>query len=307
MKKLISLAAASALLLCILSGCSGSGVRTSGGGRLSIVCTIFPEYDWLRQLTKGAEDGTELTLLISSGVDLHSYQPTADDIIKISSCDMFVYVGGESDAWVADALKEAVNRDMTVVNLMDILREDNPGRDFSDEHIWLSLENAGILCSRIAERLEALDPDNAGTYAANAEEYAGKLRSLDEEYKKAAADSLFDTVVFGDRFPFCYLMDDCGVECYAAFEGCSAENEASFETVASLADKVDELGLKAVLTIDGSNGEIARTIVENSENKDQKILMMDSMQSVTAEDIENGAEYLSVMERNLDVLKEALN
>lgn len=321
MKKRISLFLCVVLLFSLLSGCGNTPVA-DGGDKLSIVTTIFPEYDWVRQIL-GDKDA-ELTMLMDNGVDLHSYQPTADDMVTISTCDLFIYVGGESDEWAEDALAEAVNQDMVVIDLLDVLgdaaleeeivegmqgedEEDAGGEIEYDEHVWLSLRNAAVLCEEIAAQLGSLDPANAGTYAANAAAYIDKLNALDGQYAAAAETAAVKTVLFGDRFPFRYLTDDYGLAYYAAFVGCSAETEASFETIVFLANKADELGLNTVLTIESSDGKLARTIIANTAAKSAQILQMDSMQSTTARDAANGATYLGTMEKNLEVLKEALH
>ena len=175
-----------------------------------------------------------------------------------------------------------------------------------DEHVWLSLKNAETLVSAISDALQELNPDNKDVYRSNADAYVEKLSALDHKYQKAVKAASAKTVLFGDRFPFRYMVDDYGLNYYAAFAGCSAETEASFKTVSFLAKKVDELNLPCVLTIEGTKHKIAETIVENTKEKNQKILTMDSMQSTTSEDVKNGTTYLSVMEKNLDVLKKAL-
>ena len=516
MKKVISALLAVLMLAGMLAGCANSSdvptVSTTAAAttaasqteapakkEISVVTTIFPEYDWVREILGDQADSADITMLLDNGVDLHSYQPTADDIIKISDCDLFVYVGGESDEWVDDALKNATNKDMKVIDLLDVLRdtvkteEAKPGMQaeeghnhgyshfddsdvqdrtlsdwdgdwqsvypylqegvldevmerkaesgsktaeeyrayyetgyktdvsqitidaenntmcfvkngvaakatyeykgyqiydyasgsrgvryffeatggdadapkyvqFSDhgigpgkaehfhiysgndgfdalsqemdnwptyypagmsgneikedmleheekeydEHVWLSLKNAETLVGAISNALQELDPDNKSVYAANADAYVQKLAALDTEYQKAVSAGTYKTVLFGDRFPFRYLVDDYGLNYYAAFAGCSAESEASFETVSFLAKKVDELKLPCVLTIEGAQHKIAETIVQNTAEKNQKILTMDSMQSTTSQDVASGTTYLSVMEKNLDVLKEAL-
>lgn len=306
-----------------LTACSTA--NAADDGKLQIVTTIFPEYDWVMNVLGDKASDAEVTMLLDSGVDLHSYQPTANDILKISTCDLFIYVGGESDAWVDDALAEAVNKDMVVINLLDVLgnsvkeeelvegmqgeeeeEECEEGPEY-DEHVWLSLKNAQVLVESIEDALETIDPDNAEVYSANADSYINELSSLDEEYQAAVSDAAYDTLLFGDRFPFRYLVDDYGLNYYAAFVGCSAETEASFETITFLSGKMDELGLPVIMTIEGSDKSIAETIVGNTSSKDQDILTLDSMQSVTAEDVQNGTTYLSIMEDNLEVLKDALN
>lgn len=175
-----------------------------------------------------------------------------------------------------------------------------------DEHVWLSLRNATVLCGKIAEAIETLDPDNAALYQANAAAYIQKLNALDAEYRAAVDEASIHTLLFGDRFPFRYLTDDYGLDYYAAFSGCSAESEASFETIIFLTDKVNELSLHSVMTIEGKDHRIAETIVRNTATKDQQILTMNSMQATTSKDYANGSTYLSIMEENLNVLKEAL-
>lgn len=326
MRKSISLLFVVLLLLCAVTSCGANNDNTNAdSGKLSIVTTIFPEYDWVTQILGDKSSDADVTMLLDNGVDLHSFQPTADDIITISTCDVFIYVGGESDEWVEDALKEAVNKDMVVVNLLDALgsnakeeeivegmeaeEEGEEGEEEGveyDEHVWLSLKTSADLCRVITDAIATADPDNAEKYSENCDAYVTKLNELDTKYQEVVDDATVKTVLFGDRFPFRYMTDDYGLDYYAAFVGCSAESEASFETIAFLAGKVDELGLKYVLTLEGPEHKIAETIVNTTKNKKAGILSMNSMQSITAEDVTEGASYLTVMESNLDVLKKAL-
>ena len=313
-----------ALAMFCLTACgqdAADGQGGTDGGKLQIVTTTFPEYDWARNVL-GDTEGAEITLLLDEGVDMHSYQPTARDIVKISTCDLLIYGGGESDAWVQDALVEGADPDMVVISLLETIgdsakaeetvegmeAEDEEGEDGSeyDEHVWLSLRNAAVLTGAIADSLARLDPDHAQAYRDNADAYNRELNALDEEYRAAVSGAKVRTLLFGDRFPFRYLTDDYGLDYYAAFAGCSAETEASFETIVFLAHKVDELGLKAILTIETGDQKIAETIRENTSSKDQQILVMDSMQSASSEEAERGVTYLSIMEQNLEVLKKAL-
>lgn len=337
MKKMTALLLALCLLAGVLTGC-GKQKDTGKTDKLKVVTTIFPEYDWVREILGDQADNAEITMLLDNGVDLHSYQPTADDIIRISDCDLFIYVGGESDKWVDDALKNAANKERKIINLLEVLgdsvkaeetvegmQEENHDRDHKDgdehndaeeyghgeeaeydEHIWLSLKNAETLVGAISASLQELDPDNKDTYASNSDAYVKKLSALDAKYQAAVDAATCKTVLFGDRFPFRYLVDDYGLDYCAAFVGCSAETEASFETISFLAKKVDELKLPCVLTIEGAQHKIAETVVQNTAGKNQKVLTMDSMQSVTSKDAANGTTYLSIMEKNLSVLKEAL-
>ena len=297
------------MIIGCLSACGSKPDNTSvaDSDNLQIVATIFPVYDWIREILGENPAGIELTMLMDSGVDLHSFQPTATDILRVSSCDMFVYVGGESDNWVEDAMKEAANENLKEINLMEILDGDLEEEEPEyDEHIWLSLNNASVLCERLADAIKEMDPEHAEVYETNASAYRQKLTELDDEYRSEISECPQKTVLFGDRFPFRYLTEDYGLDYYAAFAGCSAETEASFETISFLSGKADELGLGCVLTIEGSDQRIAETIVQNTKEKDQKILTMDSMQSTTAKDAEKGISYLSIMESNKEVLREAL-
>ena len=321
MKKILALLLALWIPAAVLSGCAPQD-DSAASNKLNIVTTIFPAYDWVREILGDETDRAEITTLLDSGVDLHSYQPTVDDIVKISDCDLFLYVGGESDGWVDDALKNAPNKERKVIRLLDVLGDsakaeetvagmqeeehDHEEEAEYDEHIWLSLKNAQVLVAAISEALQETDPARKDTYAANAAAYAEKLSALDGEYRAAVDSGKYKTLLFGDRFPFRYLADDYGLDYYAAFPGCSAETEASFETVSFLAGKMDALGLPCVLTIEGTQHKIAETIVQNTAQKNQQILTMDSMQAITANDAASGVSYLSIMEKNLSVLKKAL-
>lgn len=336
-KNLIGLMAATVITMGAIVGCGTkedstvSGVvdatestQEAAADSISVVTTIFPEYDWVKQIV-GDNSNVELTLLLDNGVDLHNYQPTAEDIKKIATCDLFIYVGGESDEWAEDAIKTAVNPNQQVINLMDVLKdnikeeevvegmeaeeEEKTGEEEVeyDEHVWLSLKNAATCVKAIADSLETIDGANADTYKTNTEAYISKINALDAKYLDAVNAATGKTLLFGDRFPFRYMVDDYGLDYYAAFVGCSAETEASFETIKFLSEKVDELGLKTVLTIENSDNKIAETIIANTNSKDANILAMDSMQSSTSADYENGVTYLSIMKNNLKVLTEALN
>ena len=328
MKKFISILLITVMVILCISACGQKNSSTkednhtvqNRGAKIKVVTTIFPEYDWVKEIAGDEISNMDLTMLLDNGVDLHSYQPTASDIMKISDCDLFIYVGGESDAWVDDALKEAVNKNMKVINLLDVLgntvkeeevkegmeAEEEEEEPEYDEHVWLSLKNAKILTKAIAEDLCEIDEEHKDIYMRNEKAYEEKLDTLDKEYQGTVDAASQKTLLFGDRFPFRYLVDDYGLDYYAAFVGCSAETEASFETIRFLAEKVDELGLKNVMTIEKSDQKIAKTIIENTKTKDQNILKLDSMQSTTSEEVINGATYLSIMEANLDVLREAL-
>ena len=332
MKKNIVKIAAALIFAAFVAGIASAAPakKNASSGTVKIVTDIFPVYDWVREITKNSTAKIDLTLLLDNGVDLHSYQPSVADVAKIAECSLFVYVGGESEEWMDDACKEIKNKNSVVLKLLDSLGDaakeeevvegmegehehesadehhhDEDEAEY-DEHIWLSLKNAKVLCNTIAEKIAEIDPKNAQTYRANAAAYNAKLSSLDAQYQKIVDAASKKTVLFGDRFPFRYLVDDYGLSYYAAFVGCSAETEASFKTILFLAKKVDELGIPAVLTIEKSDGKIAKTIIKNTKAKNQKILTLDSMQSTTSNDVKKGVTYLSIMEKNADVLKSAL-
>ena len=274
----------------------------------SIVTTIFPIYDWVCEISAEILSSSDMTFLLNNGVDLHSYQPSVDDMVKISKADVFIYVGGESDEWVDDALKNVVNKNQVVINLLDVLGDKvKHEEEEADEHVWLSLRNAEIICRKICEVLAAKDPEHSEIYMSNTENYIRELSELDSLYEASIDKSVRKVLLFADRFPFRYMIDDYGLKYYAAFSGCSAESEASFETVIFLADKVNELGLPYVIMIDGTRHKIPETVIANTKTKNQRILTLDSMQSATMRDIQNGTTYLSVMRANLDTLNKALN
>lgn len=333
-----------------------NSIEKGNSNKISIVCTTFPQYDWVKNILGEEAERFNVTLLLDNGVDMHSYQPTVKDIATAGSSDLFIYVGGESDTWVEDALKEAKNKDLKAINLMETLdnfvkeeevvegmqeerkslghsheksskekqeqtqkeshensQEINGQKEAADEepeydeHIWLSIRNAEIMVKNIEKAIEQLDSDNAKVYQNNAENYIKKLDTLDKQYANTIQNAKYKAILFGDRFPFRYMADDYDLKYYAAFAGCSAETMAGFETVTFLAKKADELRLPVILTIENSDGRIAEAVKSNTTKKNQKILAMNSLQSVTKEQLADGITYLQVMQENLFVLSEALN
>lgn len=333
-----------------------NSIEKGNSNKISIVCTTFPQYDWVKNILGEEAERFNVTLLLDNGVDMHSYQPAVKDIATAGSSDLFIYVGGESDTWVEDALKEAKNKDLKAINLMETLgnsvkeeeviegmqeereslghsheksskekqeqtqkeshensQEINGQKEAADEepeydeHIWLSIRNAEIMVKNIEKAIEQLDSDNAKVYQNNAENYIKKLDTLDKQYANTIQNAKYKAILFGDRFPFRYMADDYDLKYYAAFAGCSAETMAGFETVTFLAKKADELRLPVILTIENSDGRIAEAVKSNTTKKNQKILAMNSLQSVTKEQIADGITYLQVMQENLSVLSEALN
>lgn len=333
-----------------------NSIEKGNSNKISIVCTTFPQYDWVKNILGEEAERFNVTLLLDNGVDMHSYQPAVKDIATAGSSNLFIYVGGESDTWDEDALKEAKNKDLKAINLMETLgnsvkeeevvegmqeereslghsheksskekqeqtqkeshensQEINGQKEAADEepeydeHIWLSIRNAEIMVKNIEKAIEQLDSDNAKVYQTNAENYIKKLDTLDKQYANTIQNAKYKAILFGDRFPFRYMADDYDLKYYAAFAGCSAETMAGFETVTFLAKKADELRLPVILTIENSDGRIAEAVKSNTTKKNQKILAMNSLQSVTKEQIADGITYLQVMQENLSVLSEALN
>ena len=320
MRKAICLLLLLTLPLALLSGCGAAAPEDNG--KLKIVATIFPEYDWVRQILGERAENAELVLLLDNGVDLHSFQPSVQDMVQISDCDLLLYVGGVSDKWIDDALDAGGKEGRIAIDLLSVLGSAVKEEEFVegmqaaadegeveaeyDEHVWLSLRNAARFCEAITEALCTLDPEGQEVYAANRDAYLQSLAALDGEYQETVNASRVRTLLFGDRFPFRYLTDDYDLDYYAAFVGCSAETEASFETVAFLADKLNTLELHAVLTIETGDTSLAKTIIETSGKTDAEILQLDSMQAVTAARIAEGASYLQIMRDDLAVLRQAL-
>lgn len=315
------------LVACGPANYSGSA-EDAQNAKIDIVCTIFPAYDWTRELLGDTADEVNLTLLTGNGADMHSYQPTAADIALLSTADIVICVGGTTEGWILDALEENDNEKQIVINMMDathqsILEEESvEGLDHSeedclegcdhehgaaDEHVWLSLENAEHICREIANALKSVNPDEDITYEANAESYCARIETLRERYQNTMEEADCNVLLFADRFPFRYFTDEWGLEYYAAFPGCFAETEASFDTIIFLAQMADQYNLPAVIVLENSDAGVAETVIENSQNKQRQILVMNSMQSVSMEDAEAGVSYLGIMEENLAVLTQALD
>lgn len=313
MKKILAVIIAAVTILCIFCGCQKTQTTESDG--IKIVCTAFPQYDFAKNIL-GNTDGN-IILLTDNGADLHSYEPTAADIIEIGSADLFIYVGGVSDEWVNGIIKSANNPELKTLAIMDTVetlydeRENGIQHDHEhkhelqkDEHIWLSLKNAAEITKAIVQKMCEADSENASVYTSNANAYIKKINALDGEYEMVINSAERNVLLFADRFPFRYLTESYSLQYYAAFSGCSSESEASFETMAFLIDKTNELSLPVILTIDGSDGSLAKTV---SDATGAKIRTLDSCQSVSIADIESGTDYLKIMASNLEVLKEALN
>ena len=331
-RKLICIIGVLTLCAAVFIGC---GAKEAPGkqekvDKYQIVCTTFPQYDWIMHMLGDAAEQFEVSLLVKNSADIHNYQPSTQDMISMKEADLFVYVGGESDAWAADlmladatmsdrsvSLVAALGDEVLVEEILEGMEHHHAAGDHNhvagtseaealDEHVWLSLENAEILCQHISERLCEIAPDYENVIRDNTKVYVEKLHELDAEYRAVVEAGAHNALIFGDRFPFRYMAEDYELECFAAFEGCNAEVEASFDTIITLADKVNELEVPCILVIDGSDRKLAETILSTAGSEGTEILVLDSMQSVSWEDIKQGANYLDIMKSNLEVLRQAL-
>lgn len=299
-----------------LTSCGNSRVDND---KITIVTTVFAEYDWTRQILGDTADEVELIFLTENGTDLHSYQPSVADMAKITTCDLLIYTGGSSDKWIDEALslspsdKQAVLRLTGLMSDENLLFEQSAHHDSEhhhneeyDEHVWLSLRLAISFCEAIRDMLSALIPENEQKYRDNCAGYIRQLESLHQAYEREIASSPVEALVFADRFPFSYLFHDYSLTCYAAFPGCSSETEASFKTVSELAEAIDRLSLPAVIILENADEALAKTVIATTVSKSATIVPMDSMQSVTRADINEGTTYLSIMTQNLSALRIAL-
>lgn len=333
MKRLLCVLALIVSVAAIVTGCGSkeAKINSNNSNKIKIMSTIFPIYDLCREIA-GDSDNIELSWLLDNGVDLHNFNPSADDIINIGKQDLFLYVGGESDKWVNE-LNNIKGKKISLMNTIkgflkeEELKEGMEAEDHDhtdhadhgnhderdeeeieyDEHIWLSLKNMKEIARAVMAEMIKLDPDNMTVYTNNAVAYINKLDELDKEYEKTFdLDSQY-VMLFADRFPFRYMTSDYNIEYFAAFLGCSAETEASFKTIKFLTDKLDEHKLKTIWVLEGSDRKIADTIISNAKTKNVEIKELDSLQSINREKDKEGATYLNIMTKNLNVLKEAVN
>ena len=322
MNKKINLIIIITFISLIFVGCNTikENNTTENNNKINVVTTIFPTYDFVRQI--GGEN-VNVTMLLKPGQEAHSYEPTPKDILNIQNSDLFIYVGGENDVWVDEILDSMENNRPQTLKLLDITNtleeeivegmedEHNHHHDHShedeasiDEHVWTSPKNSILIVKEINNILSEKDEKNSNIYNTNAENYIKSLENLDEKFRQVVDSSKRKTVLFGDRFPFIYFAKEYGINYYAAFSGCSTETEASPKTITFLINKVKEEQIPVVFTIEFSNGKIADTIVEAT---DTKKLMLNSGHNLTKEQLESGVTYLSLMEENVEILREALN
>lgn len=314
------------IVLCLsyFTGCSYHKTEdlTTNNDNVSVITTIFPTYDFVRQIAK---DKVDIKMLLKPGEESHSYEPTPKDIKSIQSSDLFIYVGGENDIWIEDILNSMGEYKPHTLKLLDIVpnleeeivpgmqheddhthvkNEDHTHHKTIDEHVWTSPKNAILIINQISNIISQKDPVNADFYNKNTQEYVKNLEILDNQFRDVVANSDRKIMLFGDRFPFLYFANEYGLDYYAAFSGCSTETEASPKTIAFLIDKVNQENIPVVFTIEFSNGEIADSIVESTNAKK---LLFNSCHNLTKEQLEQGATYLSLMNENVQLLKEALN
>lgn len=321
------LVAGSLILGMMLTGCGMSGQQTEQNGgkeqnkvenkKISVVATIFPQYDFVRQI---AGENVELKMLLKPGEETHSYEPTPQDIIAIQNSDLFIYVGGENDAWVEDILESMPDNGRKTLKLVDCVdtveeehvegmkeehgQEETHSVHEIDEHVWTSPLNAVKIVEQIKEELCEIDSENASDYEENAEAYVAQLKELDQEFQDVVDHSKRKLMVFGDRFPFRYFAEAYGLDYYAAFSGCASDTEPSAATMAFLINKVQDENIKTVLKMELSNENIAKAIAE-ATNADVKEFY--SCHNLTAEQFADGETYLSLMEKNVETLREVLN
>jgi len=297
------------LITVLISGCSS----VADGNKITVVCTTFSVYDWVNEIIAGEyAENFDVVLLGGSG-DMHSYQPTAQDIARIKTCNLFIYVGGVSDGWTKDVLDSKAST-LRLFDHLDgelLCTEHGHGEqgcedEEYDEHIWLSPVMAQKVFNVVFDKVSELLPDGKLAFETNRKECEEKFVKLDEGYRTVVSGAANKTVVFADRFPFAYLMRDYGIECVAAFTGCSADQDAGFEVIARLAETVDKHKKKTVLVLENSNQSVAETVIESTTNKDAEIAVMNSFQTISVQDIEDGADYFDIMEENLEALKKAL-
>lgn len=310
-----------AVCLFCLSGCGKEQkketMETGKQEQLNIVTTIFAPYDFARQIV--GEKGT-VTMLEPPGGESHSYEPTPQDIISIENCDMFVYIGGESETWVEDLLKDIDTSKVKVVSCMDFVtaleeetvegmeaekeeHEDEEGETEYDEHIWTSPENAIAIVKQLSECIQQLDQDNQEFYQQRTQSYLARLEQLDQSFQKVVDNAERKTVIFGDRFPLRYFVEEYGLTYFAAFPGCAEDTEPSAATITFLVDKVKEENIPVVFHIELSNEKIADTICESTGA--EKVLFH-SCHNISKDDFSAGVTYLELMEQNVSALEKAL-
>ena len=316
--RLMAVILAAGIAAAAVTGC-GVKQEEPDDGKLKIVTTIFPQYDFVRAIA-GGTGAVNVRMLLSPGEEVHSYEPTPLDIKEIQNCDLFIYVGAENDVWVDRILENMGDKRPETLRLVDLTETvaeesvegmmEEKGHDHeesreeeADEHVWTSPVKAAEITEAIAQKMAELDPANADDYLANAQDYEAKILDLDAQFRQIAENAERKILVFGDRFPIRYFAEGYGLDYFAAFPGCSSESEPSASTLAFLIDKVREEEIPVVFSIEFSNGNIARAICESTGAVQRAY---NSCHNVTKEQMENGATYVSLMSENLEAVREAL-
>ena len=284
-----------------------SGVAMAEGG-LKVVATDFPCYDFARQVVK---DRGEVTMLIHPGVEVHSYEPSPSDILLIGQADLFVYIGGEGDAWAENILSGFDGEAPACLRMMEAVdpieeEDDAHGHDWPeyDEHIWTSPKSAMRMVQALSDALCAVDPDSAGAYRSAAAGYAEQIAEIDADFEQVVADGARREIVFADRFPFLYFVREYALDYAAAFHSCTSDTEPTPQVIMALIQRIAQDGIPVVYTIEMSTQAIARTIAEETG---ARILTMHSLQTVTQDEFDAGESYVSLMWNNVEALREGLN
>ncbi len=297
----------------LLTGCNNDEIVAN---KLIIRTTSFPGYDFARAIAK---DKANIKMLLKPGSEMHDFEPTPQDIKDIKNSDIFIYVGGESDEWIDDILDDVDTSKTKIIKLMDLVniveeeqvegmeeesKEEESEETEYDEHIWTSPMNAVTIINKIKDEIIELDKDNKEVYEENANNYVDKLLVIDSQIREIVANSKRKELIFGDRFPLRYFVDEYNLSYYAAFPGCSEQTEASAKTLTFLINKVKEDHIPVVFHIELSSGKIANAI---SSETGAKVLEFKSAHNISQKDFESGITYIDIMNDNIKVLKEALN
>lgn len=296
------------ILVILLTGC-----KIKKDDKKMIVATNFPAYDFARAVL-GDTDTIELTMLLKPGSEIHDFEPTPKDMKNIIDSSIFIYVGGESDEWINDVLNNINKKKTKLVKMMDLVElkkeeivegmESDEDDDEYDEHIWTSPANAIIIINYLKDEIIKLDPDNKDIYEANAKKYIDELTNIDNDFKDIVNNAKRHEIIFGDRFPLRYFVEQYNLDYYAAFPGCAEQTEASAKTISFLINKVKEDQIPVIFKIELSNGKIANTIADETNTK---VLEFNTAHNVSIDDFNKGITYVDLMKKNIKVLKEALN
>ncbi len=292
-------------LICLLTlcGCTPKEVQPQGD-KISVVTTIFPLYDFARAV---GGDSIDLKMLIRPGTEVHSYDPLPSDMVAVSECDAFLYIGGESDTWVETLLSSSDINSLALINEVEHIHEDHHhehNNHEGDEHIWTSPKNAALMVQSICDFLCELNPQNTIEYQENSSSYIEKITAAATEIKTTVSAVKNPFILVADRFPFAYLTHEYGIEYEAAFGGCATSTDISFKTMARLTQVINERGIKTVFCTEMSNRNIADAL---SEQTGVKVLELHSAHNVTLDDFESGITYVDILYKNAEALKEGLS